>query len=151
LAGEARVLRIYTVHHRHEASGSLTGLGEDAILVKEGFSWPAFLVPLIWLVYKRMWIVLPFYIAATAALTILSQSAVVAGSAVFVGNLAVNLVLGLQGNDLYRWTLQRRRYREQAVVVGHNLVTAEQRYFEAVAEAIGRRRTVPGAHGAGAE
>ena len=144
-------MRIYTVHHRQEASGSLTGLGEDAILVKEGFSWPAFLVPLIWLVYKRMWIVLAFYIAATAGLTMLAQSAVVAETAVFVGNFAVNLILGLQGNDLYRWTLQRRRYREQAVVLGQNLVTAEQRYFEAVAEAIGQRRAMPGAHGAVAE
>lgn len=144
-------MKIYTVHHRQEASGSLTGLGEDAILVKEGFSWPAFLVPLIWLVYKRMWIVLPFYIAATAGLTMLAQSAVVVESAVFVGNLALNLILGLQGNDLYRWTLQRRRYREHAVVLGQNLVTAEQRYFEAIAEAIGRRRAMPGAHGAGVE
>ena len=144
-------MKIYTVHHRQEASGSLTGLGEDAILVKEGFSWPAFLVPLIWLLYKRMWIVLVFYLAATAILTAIAQGAAVAESAVFVGNLAVNLILGLQGNDLYRWTLQRRRYREQAVVMGQNLVTAEQRYFDAMAEAIARRRAVPGVSGVAAE
>jgi hypothetical protein len=136
-------VRIYTVHHRQEASGSLTGLGDDAVLVKEGFSWPAFFIPPIWLIYKRMWIVLVFYVAVTIALTVLAQVALLPDSAVFVGNLAVNLILGLQGNDLYRWTLARRRYREQAVVVGRNLVTAEQRYFQAIAEAIGRRRTTP--------
>jgi hypothetical protein len=143
-------LRVYTVHHRQEASGSLIGLAEDAILVKEGFSWPAFFVPLIWLVYKRMWIVLAFYIAATVALMLVAQGAVVPDSAIFVGSFALNLILGLQGNDLYRWTLGRRRYREQAVVIGRNLVAAEQRYFEAIAEAIGRRRAVPVVHGPGA-
>jgi hypothetical protein len=139
-------VRIYTVHHRQEASGSLTGLGEDVVLVKEGFSWPAFFVPLIWLIYKRMWIVLAFYIAVAAGLTVLAELALVPESAVFVGNLAVNLILGLEGNDLYRWTLARRRYREHAVVMGNDLVTAEQRYFAAIAEAIGRRRAVPGGH-----
>ena len=136
-------MRIYTVHHRQEASGSLTGLGDDAILVKEGFSWPALFIPLIWLIYKRMWIVLVFYVAVTMALTVLSQVALLPDSAVLVGNLAVNLILGLEGNDLYRWTLARRRYREQAVVVGRNLIAAEQRYFQTIADTIGRRRAVP--------
>jgi hypothetical protein len=140
-------LKIYTVHHRQEASGSLTGLGEDAILVKEGFSWPAFFVPLIWLVYKRMWIALAFYVAAIGGLTVLAQIALVPESAVFLGNFAVNLILGLEGNDLYRWTLARRRFREQAVVLGSNLITAEQRYFAAIAEAIGRRRAMPSVNG----
>ena len=139
-------MRIYTVHHRQEATGSLTGLGEDAVLVKEGFSWPAFFIPLIWLVYKRMWIVLAFYVAATVGLALLADFAAAPETAVFVGSVAINLLLGLEGNDLYRWTLARRRYREQAVVVGRNLVTAEQRYFQAVAEAIGRRRTMAGGH-----
>ena len=133
------------MHHRQEASGSLTGLGEDAILVKEGFSWPAFLVPAFWLLYKRMWIVLVFYLFAMAGLALLAQSAFVPETAMFVGNLAISLIFGLEGNDLYRWTLARRRYREQAVVMGRDLISAEQRYFEAVAEAIGRRRTAAGA------
>ena len=136
-------MRIYTVHHRQEASGSLTGLGDDAVLVKEGFSWPAFFIPLFWLIYKRMWIVLVFYVAATITLALLADIALLPDGAVLVGNLAVNLILGLEGNDLYRWTLARRRYREQAAVVGRDLIAAEQRYFQAIAEAIGRRRTAP--------
>lgn len=144
-------MKIYTVHHRQEASGSLTGLGEDVVLVKEGFSWPAFFVPLIWLIYKRMWIVLAFYVAATAGLMVLAQSIIMPESAVFVATLVLNLILGLEGNDLYRWTLGRRRYREQAVVVGRNLVTAEQRYFEAIAEAIRRRRAEPAVQAGGIE
>lgn len=124
------------MHHRQEAAGSLTGLGETAIFVKEGFSWPAFFFPLIWLLYKRMWIVLAFYVVATTAMAILAETTPVSDDAVFLCNLAVSLILGLEGNDLYRWTLARRRYREQAVVIGSNQVTAEQRYFDAAANAI---------------
>ena len=138
-------MRIYSVHHRQEATGSLTGLGEDAILVKEGFSWPGFFVPPLWLICKRMWIVLAFYLAATAGLALLAQGTFVPEAAVFAGSLAIHLILGFEGNDLYRWTLARGRYREQAVVMGANLIAAEQRYFEAVAEAIGRRRAAVGA------
>jgi hypothetical protein len=98
-----------------------------------------------------MWIVLAFYIAATAGLTLLGQSAVAPESAIFVGSIALNLILGLEGNDLYRWTLARRRYREQSVVVGSDLVTAEQRYFEAMVDAIGRRRAEADVHGGLAE
>jgi hypothetical protein len=47
--------------------------------------------------------------------------------------------------------LARRRYREQSVVVGSDLVTAEQRYFEAMADAIGRRRAEADVHGGLAE
>ena len=144
-------MKIYTVHHRQEASGSLTGLGEDVVLVKEGFSWPAFFVPPIWLVYKRMWIVLAFYITATAGLMVLGQSIIVPESAMFVGTFVLNLILGLEGNDLYRWTLGRLRHREQAVVIGRNLVTAEQRYFEAITEAIRRRRAEPAFQAGGIE
>ena len=144
-------MKIYTVHHRQEASGSLTGLGEDVILVKEGFSWPAFFIPLIWLIYKRMWIVLAFYIAVTVGLTVLAQVALMPESAVFVATFVLNLIFGLEGNDLYRWTLGRRRYREQAVVMGSNLVTAEQRYFEASTEAIRRRRAESAVQAGGIE
>ena len=75
-------MRIYSVHHRQEASGSLTGLGDDAVLVKEGFSWPAFFIPFIWLIYKRMWIVLVFYVAVTIALAVLAQAALLRKSRV---------------------------------------------------------------------
>ncbi|MFW6077226.1 MAG: DUF2628 domain-containing protein [Hyphomicrobiales bacterium] len=135
-------MRVYTVHHRQEASGSLTGLGEDVILVKDGFSWPAFFLAPIWLIYKRMWIVLAFYVAAAIASAVLAELALAPDGAVFVANLALHLLLGLEGNDLYRWTLARRRYREQASVVGNDLMTAEQRYFEAMTQAMARRRAV---------
>ena len=144
-------MKVYTVHHRHESSGSLTGLAEDVILVKDGFSWPAFLVPLLWLLYKRMWIVLAFYLAAESGLAALAYSELLPEAAATVGTFAISLILGLEGNDLYRWSLDRRRYREQAVVVARDFAAAEQRYFTSAAEAIGRGRAMAGAFSGPAE
>lgn len=144
-------MNIYTVHHRQEATGSLTGLADDAVLVKQGFSWPAFLVPLFWLVWKRMWIVLALYLAVEMGLAAVTYTELASQGAVAAASLAVNLILGFQGNDLYRWTLERRRYREQAVVAGRDLAAAEHRYFSVAAGAIRRDRAVVGAVGGGRE
>ena len=56
-------MNVYTVHYRQEAANSLTGLSEDTILVKDGFSWPALLFPLIWFLMNRMWIPAVIYVA----------------------------------------------------------------------------------------
>lgn len=133
-------MKIYTVHNRQEASGSLVGLAEDVILVKEGFSWPALFIPLIWLIYKRMWIVLGFYLAAEAGLMATVYGGLLPEIGATAGTLALSLILGFEGNDLYRWTLHRRRYREHGFSVGEDYAAAEHRYFSAMADALGRGR-----------
>jgi hypothetical protein len=127
--------RLYTVHYREEAKGSLPALADEAVLVKVGFSWPAFLVPFVWLIWKRMWIVLAFYLVAEAALIGLAVRPVLPDNALLVLSFALHLLLGLQGNDLYRWTLDRRRYRERGAVAAEDAAAAERRYFAGLAGA----------------
>ncbi len=136
-------MKIYTVHHRSEAAGSLTGLTEDAIFVKEGFCWPAFFVPVIWLIYKRMWWVLVGLLAIEAALTAFIAVAGLGDGSAIAMSLAINLIMGFEGNDLYRWSLARRRYKLAAIVVGAGQEEAEHRYFSDVIA--GSRLTAPGA------
>ena len=122
-------MNIYTVHHRSEVAGSLTGLSEEAVFVKEGFSWLAFFIPAIWLIYKRMWWVLAGLMVVEIALTaLIALSGLGDGSAIAVST-AINLIMGFEGNDLYRWSLARRRYKLAAIVAGGGLEEAEHRYF----------------------
>lgn len=127
--------KLFTVHYREEASGSLTGLAEDAILVKQGFSWPAFLFAPLWLLFKRMWIVLLLFLALAGGVTALGVARWIPDDVVTMLGLGLHLLLGLEGNDLYRWTLARRRYRERAVVAADNRLAAERRYFTLAGEA----------------
>ncbi len=125
-------MKLFTVHIRHEAGVSMSGLADGTILVKEGFSWFAFLAPILWLLVKRMWIVFAIYAAFLAILVSISASGTVPPEVLSAVSLAANLVLGFEGSDLYRWSLARRRYRERGIVAGDDVTAAEHRLFAAM-------------------
>lgn len=129
-------MQVFTVHYRSEAAASRGGLAEDALFVKEGFSWPAFLIPVFWLIYKRMWWVLAGYILVQTVMTGIAGFVGLGEGAAFLCSLALNLILGFEGNDLYRWSLHRRRYRLGAIVTGSGLEEAEHRFFSLTKNAI---------------
>ena len=56
-------VRFYSVHAQPWHPANAVHGADRAVLVKEGFSWPAFLITLPWLIWHRMWIVLVFYLA----------------------------------------------------------------------------------------
>ena len=124
-------MQVFTVHYRSEVESSPSGLAEDALFVKEGFSWPAFTVPAIWLIYKRMWWVLASYLVLQASLTGAAGAVGLGEWHVFLCSMALNLILGFEGNDFYRWSLARRRFRLGAIVAGSDLEEAEHRFFTA--------------------
>lgn len=123
-------MRIYTVHIAPPAGAN--GREPRVAFVKEGFSWPAFFFNWVWALFKGMWLtalVLFFAgIAAVAAIERLSLSP----TAQSVASLAFILLCGIFGNDLVRWELGRRGYREAGVVAAPNLAAAEQRAFERI-------------------
>jgi hypothetical protein len=45
-------------------------------------------------------------------------------------SLLLAIAIGSAANDLRRWTLSRRGYRGEGVVVERNLIAAERRLFE---------------------
>lgn len=122
-------MQVFTVHCRSENSASLSGLAEDAIFVKEGFSWPAFLIPAIWLIYKRMWWVLLAFVLLQLLITIAAGLVGLDGMTIFLCSLSINLLLGFEGNELYRWSLSRRRYRTSEIVTGADLSGAEHSFY----------------------
>lgn len=116
-------MKIYTVY-RVPASPS-----ENVTFIKDGFSWPAFFVPLIWLVVKRLWLEFVLYVAAVLAISALPWLLHLPDT--FVGLLSVLLHfwLGLEGNNLLRRSLERRTFLEEGVAMGQNREEAELHYF----------------------
>ena len=96
-------MRIYTAHVRP---------GRQPVLVREGFSWGAFLFGPLWLLAHRAWI--------AAALAV--AGLLLAGSTPFGPLLGFGLflLLGLFGNDLRRWSLRRGQFELAHVVVGRS-------------------------------
>jgi hypothetical protein len=96
-------MRVYTVHYR---PGSVAP-DRDAVLVKEGFNWPAFLVAAV---------------VAGAVTGPLGPFADAAG-------LALAVFLGAEANDWRRAWLARRGYVEQ-VVAAANRSAALRRFVD---------------------
>lgn len=133
-------MTIYTVHAPPPAKRE-TGRDETRfVFVKEGFCWPGLLIPLVWLIYRRMWIVLAFVIVAMAAAAWLGRENVpdVIGwppAASFLLplswaiSLAVPLLLGFEGNDLRRWSLGLSGHDLVGVVEAPSREEADIRFF----------------------
>jgi hypothetical protein len=119
-------MRVYTVHMRRPTLDPVA----DVVLVKEGFSWPAFAFSVLWALWCRLWLValglFALEVVVRGAITLLAAD-VWTGTALLLGMM---VVMGLIGNDLKRWTLFRRGYLQVGVVIGANLDAAEQRFWD---------------------
>jgi hypothetical protein len=119
-------MQVYTVHIDPLSAEPDSG----AVLVREGFSWPAALFGVFWALYHGLW---------DWALALLAAGLAIGGLAALggldeVGQAVVQLgtmaLAGALSNDWRRWALSRRGYRLAEVVAGDDLAAAERRYFE---------------------
>jgi hypothetical protein len=116
----------WTVHNK-QGKGA-----DDVVFVREGFSWWALLVPLLWLAVKGMWIVLLIALAAQFAIWAIAESLGFGDLMRIVFSCVINLILGFEGNNLLRWTYERRGFKELGIVQGDDLDEAEYRFFSEV-------------------
>ncbi len=93
------------------------------VFVKEGFCWPALIIPELWLLFRTMWLVfLAFLAVSLAFIYAAGQVGDMLSGVVLV---LARLLFALEANGLRRWTLERRGYRLVGVVQGRNAREAE--------------------------
>lgn len=119
-------MRVYTVHvppFSHRES--------DPVLIKEGYSWPAFLFGPLWMLIHRLWL-------AFVALVVITLIIGVAADAFGIGpipqgivSLAIAVLVGAHGNDMRRYGLARRGYRDGGVVAARNIDEGLARFIDA--------------------
>ncbi|MFV2091769.1 MAG: DUF2628 domain-containing protein [Hyphomicrobiales bacterium] len=129
-------MRSYTVHRRQPLPGAPLADGqwaeaEGLVFVREGLCWPALVIPALWLIYRRLWLVLLGYIAITALTAPLAAASGLDGTGVIITLAAVQALLAAQAYDLWRWTLSRRGYDMIGLATGRNIVEAEMQFFQA--------------------
>jgi hypothetical protein len=98
-------------------------------LVRDGFSLFALILPLIWLLWNRLWLILLAWIAAVIGIEALAR---------FAGEVPASIVavlfalwFAVEARDLQRWTLARRGWQDAGVVVASHADEAERRVVEA--------------------
>jgi hypothetical protein len=118
-------MTIYTV--LSPPAGSAGPDPDRFVFVKEGFCWPALYITAIWLLWRRMWLVLVVYLVAAAA--VLAFAAQLAPPIAWLIVLLFGFLVALEANNLRRWTLERRGYRLVGVASGDWRSDAEFRFF----------------------
>ena len=119
----------YTAHERETEAQDIAARADEVIFVKEGFAWPALFIPLLWLIYHRMWIVLSGFVAI---LVLLEGGVVLLGledDVAVIATIALSAMFALQANDLRRWSLARRGYQLVELVNGRDRGECEQKFF----------------------
>jgi len=108
-------------------SGDALRDAERTQFVRDGFSWAALLVPFLYLIWHRMWLVLVLWIAVVAATQ--AAAAALGAPAPLIAGVALALLTGFEAATLRRWTLSRRRWRYAGVVAGTDRDDCERRFF----------------------
>ena len=129
-------LRLYTVHLPPPSSDDMV-----PVLIKEGFSWGAFLFNVIWTLWHKLWIESAALLALCLALGVIADFINLSESIETAILQAVGVVVGLSGNDWRRESYRRRGYRDAGVVSGPDAENALRRFLDL--RAVEDRRPTP--------
>lgn len=139
-----------TVYSVYEPGGELPNLTERAdrvAFVKEGFAWLALFVPVLWLIYHRMWIELILFLAIFTVLPwafgLDRQTEALFGWI----SLALVALFAFEANDLRSAALERRGYRLAGVTMGRDRMEAELAFFRNWLPRQEREARMPERHG----
>lgn len=118
-------MALYTLHlpHGRRDAAAL----EQAVVLRDGFSWAAFIFGPLWLVWHRLWLGLGLYVAAAV---------IIGGAEVLLGlgprssialDLLVALALGFEGRSLRRAKLEAQGCSLEGVAAARRQDEAERK------------------------
>jgi len=138
-------MAVYTVHapplRRYESLSA----PERFALVRDGFSFWAFVLAPLWMLRHRMWLVFIGYVVLFAGLQIGLRFLGAPGTIKVVAGVLLALLVGFESGTLRRFTLSRRGWSDVGVVVGDNVEMAERRFFDSWVDrpSVQRKTAVP--------
>ncbi|WEX77455.1 DUF2628 domain-containing protein [Sinorhizobium numidicum] len=101
---------------------------ERARFIADGFSWPAFLFPALWLMSKRAWL-LGISVAVLQILLILLSAFPGGFTAALIMHVALSLLVSLEGPVFLFRKLAARDWTLRSIIPARDLETAEEIYF----------------------
>ena len=116
-------MRAYTVHAPPDEPAP-----ERFTFVKDGIAWPALFVPILWILWHRLWLALMGYVIFV--LVIMWTERLVNENAAFVVGALGLILFALEANNIRRLSLGSRGWRDMGGSFGQNLDEAEIRFFE---------------------
>lgn len=121
--------KIYTAHEKADIAEPSARVE----LVREGFSWFAFILGGLWLPLRGLWVATLFYALLVFVIVYVGESFGVGEAGMAAIQIFVQLLLGFSAYDLLRESLTRRGYQFKGVVVAESELNAERRYHDSIA------------------
>ena len=112
---------IYTVHLHED---------QDMVLVREGFSWGAFLFGPLWALYNRLWFVAILLLLLSALFGYADEHGVTGDATLAILQLAIGILIGYQANDWRRTRLHKLGYTLVDVVAASSIKRAQLRFLD---------------------
>jgi len=119
----------YTIHAPPPKAGEPASDPQRFVFVRDGFHFWAFLLAPLWLLYRRLWLVLVLYLVVSGVLGVAFVALRAPMTLQVAVDLLIALLLGFEAATLWRWTLARRGWRTLGFVVGDDEENAERRFF----------------------
>jgi hypothetical protein len=120
---------VYTVYEPPvRTPGALADPARFAF-VRDGFYWWAFLLTPLWMLWRRLWLVLVLYLVISIGIETTMRIFGASGGMISLVAVLISLLVGLEAGTLQRFTLKRRGWKSVGVVSGSDLEDAEHRFF----------------------
>jgi hypothetical protein len=123
-------------------SPTLEGV-EGFVTLREGFSKLAFVLPLVWLIWRRCWRALAVYAVVEIALGAFIAIAGLSDVSAITLALLPNLAVGFEAAWLRARSLERRGYQLAGSVLARSREEAEALFFEDYLKTAGAREPAP--------
>jgi hypothetical protein len=127
-------MAVYTAHEPPPKRDGEPPAPERFVFVRDGFSFWAFLFGPLWMLRHRMWLAFFGFVAVAASLEFALQRLGLSGDVSAVVGLLLALLIGFEAGTLRRFALARRKWTNIGVIVGDDVESAEQRFFDAWAK-----------------
>ncbi|WP_183508362.1 DUF2628 domain-containing protein [Methylobacterium brachythecii] len=118
-------MRTYTLHLPDGALRGDARAFDDAVLVPDGFSWPAFAFSVVWFLYHRLWLAALLVLTLLGGLILGGRLVGMSPIAATVITLLASLLIGLEASSLRRWTYARNGRPARDAVVAASSDEAE--------------------------
>lgn len=124
-------MSVFTVHQPPLRTGEALPDSEHFVFVRDGFSFWAFIVSWLWMLWHQMWLVFVGYVVGVAAIMAALSLLGASHAAMVVVGLLISILVGLEASTLRRFSLRRQGWNNVGIVCGDNLEDAERRFFAA--------------------
>jgi Zn-dependent protease with chaperone function len=117
---------------------------DETVLIRDGFAWLALIVPLLWLLWHRLWFAALMLFLLSIAIAVAMGQLPGASPVLTVASVLVSLFVALEGNGWRIDKKERQGWTFRTVIEADNRATAEEIWIAGVvAEQAIKARTPP--------